>query len=106
MIPATLGTVRRTVTLEIAGNPYRMASDAEQSHLDKLTALINERVNALGPKAKTVSNPAHLLAVIALGLADELVLLEERSDAIEQRSRAILTRSIATIDQVLESSDL
>jgi cell division protein ZapA len=94
--------VKRTVTLEIAGARYKMASDADEEHLLRLAELVNERIGALGPKAARSASPAQLLAVVALGLADELVQSEARRRELEASTRDALTRAIARIDRRLE----
>ena len=95
--------MKRTVTLEIAGARYRMASDADEDHLRRLADLVNERIAALGPKATKSATPAQLLAVVALGLADELVQSETRRRELESNTREALERAIARIDRRLES---
>lgn len=93
--------MKRTVTLEIAGARYRMASDADEGHLRRLADLVNERINALGPKASRSATPAQLLAVVALGLADELVQSENKRRDVESSTREALGRAIARIDRRL-----
>lgn len=80
-----------------------MASDAEEDHLKRLSDLLNERIEALGPKVQKTATPAQLLAVVALGLADELVLAEQRRVELEQLVREVLERTISRIDQRLAS---
>jgi len=93
--------VKRTVTLEIAGSRYRMASDADEGHLQRLAELVNERIAALGPKASKSASPAQLLAVVALGLADELVQSENKRREVESSTKEALSRAIARIDRRL-----
>lgn len=92
---------KRTVTLEIAGAKYRMTSDAEEAHLVRLAELINERIEALGPKALRTATPAQLLAVAALGLADDLLTAERRLRALEETTRSAVLEAIARIDERL-----
>lgn len=92
---------KRTVTLEIAGAKYRMTSDAEEAHLLRLAELINERIEALGPKAQRTATPAQLLAVVALGLADDLLTAERRRREIEDLTREAVEQAIAQIDERL-----
>lgn len=92
---------KRTVTLEIAGAKYRMTSDADESHLARLAEMINERIDALGPKAQRTATPAQLLAVVALGLADDLLSAERRRRDIEDATRSAVQEAIARIDQRL-----
>ncbi len=92
---------KRTVTLEIAGAKYRMTSDAEEAHLARLAEMINERIEALGPKAQRTATPAQLLAVVALGLADDLLTSERRRREIEDATRSAVQEAIARIDERL-----
>jgi cell division protein ZapA (FtsZ GTPase activity inhibitor) len=93
--------VKRTITLDIGGARYRMASDADEAHLSRLANLINERIEQLGPKVQKSATPAQLLAVVALGLADELVQSEERRRAVERATFDTVTRVVARIDEQL-----
>jgi cell division protein ZapA len=95
--------VKRTVTLEIAGAKYRMTSDADETHLQRLASIIEERIGALGPKAARAASPAQLLAVVALGLADDLVAEERRRVAIEETTRKAIAGAIERIDRRLEA---
>ena len=97
--------MKRTVTLEIAGARYRMASDADEEHLKKLADVVNDRIEALGPKATRTASPAQLLAVVALGLADELVQADARRADLEASTRDALGRVIARIDRRLAAED-
>ena len=94
---------KRTVTLEIAGAKYRMTSDAEEAHLVRLAELINERIEALGPKAQRTATPAQLLAVVALGLADDLMTAERRRREVEDLTRDAVQKAIAQIDERLST---
>lgn len=94
---------KRTVTLEIAGAKYRMTSDADEEHLHRLAEMINERIEGLGPKAQRTATPAQLLAVVALGLADDLMTAEQRRVHVEQVTRDSVTRAIKRIDARLET---
>lgn len=92
---------KRTVTLEIAGAKYRMTSDAEEGHLDRLADMINERIEGLGTKAQRTATPAQLLAVVALGLADDLLTAEQRRVEVERVTRDAVSRAIDRIDDRL-----
>jgi cell division protein ZapA (FtsZ GTPase activity inhibitor) len=96
--------MKRTITLEIAGARYRMASDADEAHLTRLSELINDRVTALGPKVARTASPAQLLAVVALGLADELVQAEERRKHVERTARDTVGRAIERLDQAITAA--
>ena len=98
-----LAFVKRTVTLDIAGSKYRMTSDADEAHLERLASIIDERVAALGQKAQRAASPAQLLAVVALGPADDLVAEERRRRSIEDTTRKAIAAAIERIDRRLES---
>ena len=94
---------KRTVTLEIAGAKYRMTSDADEEHLLELARIINDRIEGLGPKAQRTATPAQLLAVVALGLADDLLTADRRRAEVEEVTREAVTKAIARIDERLQA---
>lgn len=93
--------MKQTVNIEIAGAKYRLATDADPAHLERLAELVNERVAELGPKALRSASPAQLLAVVALGLAEDLERAEASRAALESSARKVIDRAIARIDQRL-----
>lgn len=97
--------MKQTVTLEIAGAKYRMTSDADEAHLQELAQLVNERIDELGPKAARSATPAQLLAVVALGLADDLRTADDRRKRVEVLTRSAVTKTISRIDQRLTAID-
>ncbi len=96
-----MAAVKRTVTLELAGGKFRLTSDAEDDHLQRLVQMVEDRVAALGPKSSRSSSQAHLLAVVALGLADELLAAERRARALEDSTRKAVTTALERIDRRL-----
>ena len=90
--------MKKSVTLQIAGASYRMSADADEAHLQRLAALVNERVEALGARAAQQASPAQLLAMVALGLADDLLASESRREQVETTTRRALSNAIARID--------
>ncbi len=96
--------MKRTITLEIAGARYRMASDADEAHLARLSSLIGERVAALGPKVTRTASPAQLLAVVALGLADELIQAEDRRRHVERTSRDAIGRALDRLETAITAA--
>lgn len=90
--------MKRTVTLDIAGARYRLSTDADEGHLKGLASVVNERIAALGPKAQRSAAPAQLLAVVALGLVEELQEAERRRAEVESLARSTITRAIERID--------
>lgn len=95
--------MKHNVTLEIAGAKYRMTSDTDGAHLQRLADIVNERIEALGPAAARAASPAQLLAVVALGLAEDLEVADRRRERIEETTRRIVQGAIDRIDRRLEA---
>ncbi|MEO0322478.1 MAG: cell division protein ZapA [Myxococcota bacterium] len=89
---------KRSVTVEIAGSRYRMATDADPVHLERLAEAVNARIDALGPKATRTASPAQALAVVALALAEDLAEARARLTHLEERTQSTLDAAIERID--------
>lgn len=94
--------VKRTITLEIAGSKFRLVADADEDHLQELAAVVNDRVEALGQGSRSASS-AQLLALAALGLADDLKASQSKLDEVAQLTRTAIAGAIARIDNRLEA---
>ena len=97
--------MKQPVTLDIAGAKYRMTSDADPEHLRRLAAVINDRIAELGAKAVRSAPTAQLLAVVALGLAEDLEVSEARRLSVEAKTRRVLTDAITRIDHRLAATE-
>ena len=103
----TVVALMRKVTLEIAGARYKLTTDAEEGHLAALASAVNERIEALGAGARRAGSPAQLLAVVALGLAEDLVAANDRANAVENLARETIARAIERIDlRLTEDAEL
>ena len=96
--------MRNTVTLEIAGTRFRLVADAEEQQLQELADTVNNRVAQLHAGSRTAS-PAQLLAMTALGLADDLRTAEARLKQMEELTRSTVQQAIARIDAHLNASE-
>jgi len=90
--------VKHTVTIEIAGTRYTMVSDAPPERLEELAEIVNERIAAFGPSAQRAVNSGQLLAMVALGLAEELEGQKAARAELEAKVRAIVEGTIDRID--------
>ena len=93
--------MKQTLTLDIAGTQFRLVADADADHLRDLARLVNERVETLRGGSRTASS-AQLLAMAALGLADDLKVAEKRLHEIDALARETVQAAIERIDQHLE----
>ena len=83
-----------------------MSSDTDEAHLQHLATTVNERIQALGARAARTASPAQLLAVVALGLAEDLRASEERRVALHDKTKKVVTNAIERIDRRLEVDQL
>ena len=90
--------VKHTITLEIAGTKFRLVSDADETHLQSLAAMINERVEKLSRGGSRSAPSSQLLALAALELADELVSAQSKLKDVERLTRTAVANAIARID--------
>lgn len=93
--------MNQTVTLEIAGSRYRLTTDADEATLQELAAIVNDRITALGVKANRTASAAQMLAVVALGLAEEKLEADRQRDAVEKLAREAVGKAIERIDRRL-----
>jgi cell division protein ZapA (FtsZ GTPase activity inhibitor) len=94
--------VKHTLTLEIAGTKFKLVADADAQHLSQLADMVNERVAKLEQAGKSAP-AAQLLALVALGLADDLTTARKKLNEMEQLTRSTIQSVIARIDKRLEA---
>lgn len=93
--------VKQTVSIELAGQKFRLTTDADPEHLLRLAGQVNERLNELGPKVLRSASPAQLLAVVALGLAEDLERSDERYANLERVTRKAVGSALERIERSL-----
>ncbi len=89
---------KRPVTVEIGGVRYRFTTDASEDHLRRLASSVDERLRKMGVRG---GSPAQALAVVALGLAEDLEVAERRREELEERLDDTLQEAVAKIDHAL-----
>jgi len=89
------------MTLEIGGAKFKIVSDADQSHLSELAGLVNERMQKLTDAGARSASSAQLLALVSLGLADELKAAKLKLSEADRISRTAIASAIARIDEQL-----
>ena len=92
--------MKHTVTLEIAGTRFRLVADADEKHLAELATIVNDRVAKLGGHGRGAS-AAQMLALVALGLADDLKTAEKKLREVDQLARTTIASLITRIDERL-----
>jgi len=92
---------RRVVEITIAGQSYKVTSSAEPEELERLAAVVSERVVATTPPGRTPTPQAMLLA--AMSLAHDLEEERGKRQGLERRMRDWLRRVLVRIDDAMES---
>ena len=93
--------MKRTITLEIGGAKFKIVSDADQTHLAELAGIVNERMQRLTDAGARGASSAQLLALVSLGLADELKTAKHKLSEADRISRTAITSALARIDEQL-----
>jgi cell division protein ZapA len=97
------GIDRRAVQLQVAGQNYKVVSNAAEGELHRLAATVSAKVSELVPPGKTAPPQAVLLA--AMALAHELETERSKRETLERRARDLLRRVLVRIDDALDGDD-
>jgi len=89
------------MTLEIGGAKFKIVSDADPTHLSQLAEIVNERMQKLTDAGARSASSAQLLALVSLGLADELQAAKQKLSEADRISRGAIANAIARIDEQL-----
>lgn len=95
--------MRAPITLNVGGQQYRVVASVPEESLRRLAAVVDDRIRSIVPKGKPVSPNAILLAAIAL--ANEVEEEREKREGVEKKSRDVLRRLLARIDEALEAPE-
>lgn len=93
------------MTLEIGGAKFKIVSDADQTHLSELASIVNDRMQRLTDAGARSASSAQLLALVSLGLADELKTARSKLAEADRISRSAIATAIARIDEQLALDD-
>ncbi len=78
-------------TLSILGLELSFKTDAEPERVDFAKKLVEQRYNMLKAGGKNLSKEK-LLAFVALGLADDVLMSNQRLDDLQSRVERLLTK--------------
>ena len=94
---------RTPVALTVGGQSYKIVANVPEETLRQYAAVVDERIRELVPVGKPVPPTAILLAAIAL--AHDLDEERAQRQSLEVRSRDVLRRLLARIDDALEAPE-
>ena len=95
--------MRAPVVLNVGGQQYRVVASVPEESLRRLAGVVDEQIRAIVPRGKAVTPNAILLAAIAL--ANEVEEERSKREQVEKKSRDVLRRLLARIDEALEQPD-
>lgn len=87
--------------LNIAGYALTVQSERSPEHMQRLGAMVNDRVREI-QKAGSTTNYLHVILLASITMADELLELKERLDGQKDRSEAAEKSLLAALEQALE----
>jgi len=92
------------VDLVIAGTRYRVVSSASREELQRLAALVDEKLGGLVPPDKPVTPQAMLLA--AMAFAHEAERARAAAATSTERAKALLRGLLGRVDDALGEVDV
>jgi cell division protein ZapA len=90
--PRTL-TVKRSVTVEVAGLKFQLKTDADEAYVKSLARFVTEKVEEVRSQSRTIAT--HNLALLAaMNIADDLFrtrrISREQRQKLRDKSRRVL----------------
>jgi cell division protein ZapA len=89
----------RTVQLRVGGQTYRVVTSANDDELQRLAAVVDQKLAAVVPPGRAVTPQAMLLA--AMALAHDLEEERARSVAVSAKARGAFGRMLERVDAAL-----
>ena len=93
----------RTVHLRVGGQTYRVTTSSSDEELQRLAAVVDQKLATVVPPGRAVTPQAMLLA--AMALAYELEEERSRTATIAARARGAFGRMLQRVDAALDASD-
>jgi cell division protein ZapA len=93
----------KAVELNVAGQSCRVVTTADQSELQALAAMVEEKLAAVLQPGRPVDTRSMLLAAVAL--ANDAREQKRRADAIAARAKTALQSLMTRVDDALEHTD-
>jgi cell division protein ZapA (FtsZ GTPase activity inhibitor) len=78
--------VKRSVTVEVAGQKMTLRTDAEEAYVSSLADIVNRKIGEVKASSRALST--HVLAVMAaLSIADDLLQAKQSEADLRRRVR-------------------
>ncbi|HVR29717.1 MAG TPA: cell division protein ZapA [Thermoanaerobaculia bacterium] len=96
------GTSTTTVEVDIFGATYHVRGDDDTSHLQKLAAVVDQKMREVAGHSSSVDR-AKVAILAALNIADELARLRVEHAAETRAAGAKVKELTGTLEQALEA---
>ena len=93
----------RTVHLRVGGQTYRVTTSSSDEELQRLTAVVDQKLAMVVPPGRAVTPQAMLLA--AMALAYELEEERARTATVTARARGAFGRMLQRVDAALDANE-
>lgn len=88
------------VELRVGGQSYRVLSSASPSELERLAAVVDEKLSQMVPPGRAVTPQAMLL--VAIALAHDVEQERERTARMQERSRGALGELLREVEDTMQ----
>ena len=93
----------RTVHLRVGGQTYRVTTSSSDEELQRLAAVVDQKLATVVPAGRMVTPQAMLLA--AMALAYELEAERSRTAEVTARARGAFGRMLQRVDAALDAGE-
>jgi cell division protein ZapA (FtsZ GTPase activity inhibitor) len=96
----------RSINITVAGQSFQIRSDAKEDYVRQLAKEVTERFIVLKEKGPRHNQDFKAMAMVAIGLLDELDSAREERKSIQEKTRQFTERIISKIDKLLSGESL
>jgi cell division protein ZapA len=93
---------RRTVQLRVGGQTYKVVTTASEEDLQRLAAVVDQKLATVVPAGRAI--PPHALLLAAISLANDLEEERARSARTAGRAKDAFGRILARVDAALSTA--
>jgi cell division protein ZapA (FtsZ GTPase activity inhibitor) len=91
----------RELKINVAGQTFKIKSDAEEKYLRDLATDVTKRFRSLKKSSGRAEQDFQVMSMVAIAFLDELNSSKERSERIRDRTRVLISTMIESIDNLL-----
>lgn len=102
-VVSSLRMPSKPVELRVGGHTYRVVSSASAAELERLAAVVDEKLHEIVAPGRPLSPQAMLL--VAIALAHDVELEKRRSEELRARSRLALSELIDQVEATLSVTE-